>query len=203
MDSKRREKMSKDKKTAKQQPEESLGKSILEIIITVVVCMVAYFLLFRYVLANETVSGPSMQPTFESNDRIIAVRHTKLQRGDIVILDAPDAPGELYIKRIIGMPGDTIEAKNDTLYINGKPLKEPYLTQYKKKLPKGQLYTNNFTLKQVTGVNRVPKDSYFVMGDHRDVSKDSRYFGFVKRSAIVGEVKLRYYPFNQIKVFNN
>lgn len=195
--------MSKDKKSTKQQPEESLGKSILEIVITVVVCMLAYFLLFKYVLANETVSGPSMQPTFESNDRIIAVRHTKLQRGDIVILDAPDAPGELYIKRIIGMPGDTVEAKNDTIYINGKPLKEPYLTQYKKKLPKGQLYTNNFTLKQVTGVSRVPKDSYFVMGDHRDVSKDSRYFGFVKRSAIVGEVKLRYYPFNQIKVFNN
>ena len=144
-----------------------------------------------------------MQPTFESNDRIIAVRHAKLQRGDIVILDAPDAPGELYIKRIIGMPGDTVEAKNDTVYINGKPLKEPYLTQYKKKLPKGQLYTNNFTLKQITGVSRVPKDSYFVMGDHRDVSKDSRYFGFVKRSAIIGEVKLRYYPFNQIKVFNN
>ena len=195
--------MSKDKKTTNRQAEESLGKSILEIVITVVICMVAYFLLFKYVLANETVSGPSMQPTFESNDRIIAVRHAKLQRGDIVILDAPDAPGELYIKRIIGMPGDTVEAKNDTVYINGKPLKEPYLTQYKKKLPKGQLYTNNFTLKQVTGVSRVPKDSYFVMGDHRDVSKDSRYFGFVKRSAIIGEVKLRYYPFNQIKVFNN
>ena len=200
---KRREKMSKDKKTTNRQAEESLGKSILEIVITVVICMVAYFLLFKYVLANETVSGPSMQPTFESNDRIIAVRHAKLQRGDIVILDAPDAPGELYIKRIIGMPGDTVEAKNDTIYINGKPLKEPYLTQYKKKLPKGQLYTNNFTLKQVTGVSRVPKNSYFVMGDHRDVSKDSRYFGFVKRSAIIGEVKLRYYPFNQIKVFNN
>lgn len=195
--------MSKDKKTTNRQAEESLGKSILEIVITVVICMVAYFLLFKYVLANETVSGPSMQPTFESNDRIIAVRHAKLQRGDIVILDAPDAPGELYIKRIIGMPGDTVEAKNDTIYINGKPLKEPYLTQYKKKLPKGQLYTNNFTLKQVTGVSRVPKNSYFVMGDHRDVSKDSRYFGFVKRSAIIGEVKLRYYPFNQIKVFNN
>lgn len=195
--------MSKDKKTTNRQSEESLGKSILEIIITVVVCMVAYFLLFKYVLANETVSGPSMQPTFESNDRIIAVRHTNLQRGDIVILDAPDAPGELYIKRIIGMPGDTIKAKNDTIYVNGKPLKEPYLTQYKDKMPKGQLYTNNFTLKQVTGVSKVPKDSYFVMGDHRDVSKDSRYFGFVKRSAIVGEVKLRYYPFNQIKYFNN
>ncbi|QNQ80397.1 signal peptidase I [Lactobacillus sp. PV034] len=195
--------MSKNKKNSKPQSEESLGKSVLEIVITVVVCMLAYFLLFKYVLANETVSGPSMQPTFESGDRNIAVRHTKLQRGDIVIIDAPDAPGELYIKRIIGMPGDTIYAKNDTVYVNGKALKEPYLNQYKKKMPKGQLYTNNFTLKQVTGVSKVPKDSYFVMGDHRDVSKDSRYFGFVKQSQIVGEVKVRYFPFNDMKVFNN
>lgn len=203
MVNKRREKMSKNNKNTKPQAEESLGKSILEIVITVVVCMLAYFLLFKYVLANETVSGPSMQPTFESGDRIIAVRHSKLQRGDIVIIDAPDAPGELYIKRIIGMPGDTIYAKNDTVYVNGKALKEPYLTQYKKKMPKGQLYTNNFTLKQVTGVSKVPKNCYFVMGDHRDVSKDSRYFGFVKQSQVVGEVKVRYFPFNDMKVFNN
>ncbi|KRM85046.1 signal peptidase I [Lactobacillus hominis DSM 23910 = CRBIP 24.179] len=163
--------------------------------------MAIYFVLFKFVFANETVSGPSMQPTFESNDRIIAVRHSKLQRGDIVILKAPDEPGALYIKRIIGVPGDTIESKNDTLYVNGKKVAEPYLTQYEKKLPKGQLYTNNFTLKKLFGVERVPKDSYFVMGDHRDVSKDSRMIGFIKKSAIVGEVKVRYYPFNQFRFF--
>lgn len=188
-------------KHKKQQEEESWGKSILEIIITVFIFMGIYLLLFKFVLANETVSGPSMQPTFESNDRIIAVRHTKLQRGDIVILKAPDEPGALYIKRIIGLPGDTIEAKNDTVYVNGKALKEPYLTQFKKQLPKGQLYTNNFTLKKQLGVNRVPQNSYFVMGDHRNVSKDSRLIGFIKRDAIVGEVKVRYFPFNQFKIF--
>ncbi|CCI82570.1 signal peptidase I [Lactobacillus hominis] len=193
--------MSKKQNKKRQPEEESLGKSILDIVITVVVCMAIYFVLFKFVFANETVSGPSMQPTFESNDRIIAVRHSKLQRGDIVILKAPDEPGALYIKRIIGVPGDTIESKNDTLYVNGKKVAEPYLTQYEKKLPKGQLYTNNFTLKKLFGVERVPKDSYFVMGDHRDVSKDSRMIGFIKKSAIVGEVKVRYYPFNQFRFF--
>ncbi|WP_297820503.1 signal peptidase I [uncultured Lactobacillus sp.] len=193
--------MSKKQDKKRQPQEESLGKSILDILITVVVCVGIYLVLFKFVFANETVSGPSMQPTFESNDRIIAVRHTKLQRGDIVILKAPDEPGALYIKRIIGVPGDTIESKNDTLYVNGKKVAEPYLTQYEKKLPKGQLYTNNFTLKKLFGVERVPKDSYFVMGDHRDVSKDSRMIGFIKKSAIVGEVKVRYYPFNQIRFF--
>lgn len=181
--------------------EESWGKSILQILLMVVIFMGIYFLLFRFVFSNETVSGPSMQPTFQDGDRIIAVRNFTPQRGDIVILKAPDEPGALYIKRIIGLPGDTIESKNDVMYINGKPIKQPYLTEYKKKLPKGELYTNNFSLKQLYGINKVPKNCYFVMGDHRNVSKDSRMIGFIKRSAIVGEVKLRYYPFNQIKVF--
>lgn len=193
--------MSKKQNKKRQPEEESLGKSILDILITVIVCVGIYLVLFKFVFANETVSGPSMQPTFESNDRIIAVRHTKLQRGDIVILKAPDEPGALYIKRIIGLPGDTIESKNDTLYVNGKKVAQPYLKQYEKKLPKGQLYTNNFTLKQYFGVDRVPKNSYFVMGDHRNVSKDSRMIGFIKKSAIVGEVKVRYYPFNQFRFF--
>lgn len=87
------------------------------------------------------------------------------------------------------------------MYINGKPIKEPYLTEYKKKLAKGQLYTNNFSLQQLYHVKRVPKDCYFVMGDHRNVSKDSRMLGFIKKKDIVGEVKLRYFPFDQIQWF--
>ncbi|MBZ4027150.1 signal peptidase I [Lactobacillus johnsonii] len=157
-----------------------------------------YLVVFRFLLANETISGPSMQPAFENNDRVIAVRHSKLSRGDIVILKAPDEPGALYIKRIIGVPGDSIKSKNDVMYINGKAIKEPYLTEYKKKLSKGQLYTNNFSLEQLYHVKRVPKNCYFVMGDHRNVSKDSRMIGFIKRQDIIGEVKLRYFPFNQI-----
>lgn len=142
-----------------------------------------------------------MQPTFENNDRVIAVRHTKLSRGDIVIFKAPDEPGALYIKRIIGVPGDSIKSKNDVMYINGKPIREPYLTQYKKKLSKGQLYTNNFSLEQLYHVKKVPKDCYFVMGDHRNVSKDSRMIGFINKKDIIGEVKLRYFPFNQVNWF--
>jgi signal peptidase I len=113
-------------------------------------------------------------------------------------LKAPDQKGALYIKRVIGTPGDMVTSKNDKLYINGKNIPEPYLNNsYERKAHKlGELYTNNFTLKE-----RVPKDSYFVMGDHRDVSKDSRYFGFVKRSALVGRVIFRYWPFNQWRTF--
>ena len=177
---------------------ESFGHWLLQVFILAIIIIGLYLVVFRFLLANETISGPSMQPAFENNDRVIAVRHSKLSRGDIVILKAPDEPGALYIKRIIGVPGDSIKSKNDVMYINGKPIKEPYLTEYKKKLSKGQLYTNNFSLEQLYHVKRVPKDCYFVMGDHRNVSKDSRMIGFIKRQDIIGEVKLRYFPFNQI-----
>ncbi|KXN76925.1 S26 family signal peptidase [Lactobacillus johnsonii] len=189
---------SKNMAKRKTESAESFGHWLLQVFILAIIIIGLYLVVFRFLLANETISGPSMQPTFENNDRVIAVRHSKLSRGDIVILKAPDEPGALYIKRIIGVPGDSIKSKNDVMYINGKAFKEPYLTEYKKKLSKGQLYTNNFSLEQLYHVKRVPKNCYFVMGDHRNVSKDSRMIGFIKRQDIIGEVKLRYFPFNQI-----
>ena len=83
----------------------------IPIFILAIIIFGLYLIVFRFFLANETISGPSMQPTFENNDRVIAVRHTKLSRGDIVIFKAPDEPGALYIKRIIGVPGDSIKSK--------------------------------------------------------------------------------------------
>lgn len=185
----------------KTEDNESFGSWLLQVIILAAILIGIYLLVFHFWLANETVSGPSMQPTFETGDRVIAVRNTQLKRGDIVILKAPDEPGAFYIKRIIGLPGETVSSKNDTTYINGKPIKEPYLDQYKKQLPMGQLYTNNFSLYQLFKVKRIPQNCYFVMGDHRNVSKDSRMIGFIKRDAIVGKVNWRYWPLNRMKTF--
>lgn len=182
--------------------EESIWKDILQVAAIVIVIWAIFGIVFKFFLSNDTVSGPSMQPTFESGDRVIALRNAKLKRGDIVILKAPDEPGALYIKRIIGTPGDSVSYKNDQLYINGKKVSEPYLTKGKKEFnPKGQLYTENFSLQSKNLGSKVPKNSYFVMGDHRNVSKDSRYFGYVKRSAIVGKVIWRYWPLNQMKTY--
>ncbi|EEJ73073.1 signal peptidase I [Lactobacillus ultunensis DSM 16047] len=182
----------------KKNDDESIGRFVLDIIIMFAILMGIYYFIFSFFLSNETVSGPSMQPTFENGDRLIAVSHFTPKRNDIVILKAPDQKGALYIKRVIGTPGDMVTSKNDKLYINGKHIAEPYLNNsYERRDHRlGELYTNNFTLKE-----RVPKDEYFVMGDHRDVSKDSRYFGFVKRSSLIGRVVFRYWPFNQWKTF--
>ena len=167
----------------KKDDNESIGRFVLDIVIMFAILMGIYYFVFSFFLSNETVSGPSMQPTFENNDRLIAVRHFNPKRNDIVILKAPDQKGALYIKRIIGMPGDMVTSKNDKLYINGKQIAEPYLNnKYEKQAHRlGQLYTNNFTLKE-----RVPKNEYFVMGDHSRCLKRFTLLWFCKTKCSCG-----------------
>lgn len=209
---------------AKQKEEnESWGRFVLDVVIIWAVLMGIFFLLFRFVLSNDTVSGPSMEPSFENGQRLISVRHAAIKRGEVVIVKAPDEPGALYIKRVIGLPGEKIVSKNNQIYINGKKLAQPWLAQGRKMEDTATdtsfAATQNFTMKSLAGSrqfaqyytksqltyinqqNRIPKGTYFVMGDHRSVSKDSRYIGTIKRKNIVGVVKLRYWPFNQFKVY--
>ncbi len=95
-------------------------KSTIQIILLAAVMVGIAQLLLKFVIANEQIFGPSMQPNFTQYDRVIALRHTKLKRGDVVIVKAPDSPGEFYIKRIVGMPGETVRFNKDQLYINNK-----------------------------------------------------------------------------------
>ena len=209
---------------AKQKEEnESWGRFVLDVVIIWAVLMGIFFLLFRFVLSNDTVSGPSMEPSFENGQRLISVRHAAIKRGEVVIVKATDEPGALYIKRVMGLPGEKIVSKNHQIYINGKKLAQPWLAQGRKmedtatdtsfvatqnftmkSLARSRQFAQYYTKSQLTYINqqnRIPKGTYFVMGDHRSVSKDSRYIGTIKRKNIVGVVKLRYWPFNQFKVY--
>ncbi len=181
--------------------EVSLKRFFVECLLIFLVVFGTGLFLNRHVFALEQVAGPSMQPAFETGDRVVAVRNAQVHRGDIVILDAPDQPGALYIKRVIGLPGNTVSSNNDITYINGKSLKETYLTQFKRRLPNGDQYTQDFTLSSLSLAAKVPKNSYFVMGDHRNVSSDSRRFGYVKKSAIVGVVKMKFWPVSAFKFY--
>ena len=161
-------------------------KSILLAVALVVICR-------EFIFMPVTVDGESMLPTFEEKNKVVVSKLTSIDRFDMVVFDAPD-DSVLYIKRVIGLPGDTIEVKDEVLYVNGKAYNEEYVNREYD----GEIVTGDFTLEEMTGSTKVPEGSYFVMGDNRLRSKDSRTFGFISEETIEGEVKFRFFPFNEI-----
>ncbi|MEW9053378.1 MAG: signal peptidase I [Neobacillus sp.] len=144
------------------------------------------------------VDGASMNPTLQERDRMIVTKIGEPKRFDIVVFHAPD--GRDYIKRVIGLPGDRIEYKNDILYVNGKAYDEPYLKSFKKRISQGTL-TESFILKETAvGSETVPKGHLFVLGDNRRYSTDSRDIGAVPLEKVVGTTNLVYYPIKEIKI---
>lgn len=165
----------------------------------IAVAVIVALLIRHFVFSNYIVRGESMQSTLQDGNRLIVnqfvYRLSKPHRFDVIVFHA--TPTDDYVKRIIGLPGDTIRYHNDQLYVNGKKVAEPYLKQNKAALPAGVDLTQNFSLKNMEGTYRVPKGKLWVMGDNRRNSEDSRYFGFVDERKVVGKVQLRYWPFDE------
>lgn len=162
-----------------------------------------------------------MDPTLRDSERLIMVKTASIKRFDVVVASEPDANGKtkLIVKRIIGMPGDTIRYENDKLYINDKNIDEPYLEEYlqafaNNKLQEEYSFSKNyqqvaqaashFTLDASGNSNftvSVPEGEYFLMGDDRLISLDSRRVGTFKQSAIEGKVLFRIWPLNRFGTF--
>jgi signal peptidase I len=150
-----------------------------------VILIVALTLLHFFVITIFIVDGESMDPTFATNDfgllDKITYDFSNPQRGDIVVLNYPGDPSNTrYVKRVIGLPGETVEVKNCGVYINGTELTEDYL-------PAG-LCTDK------DGIWHLTSTQYFTMGDNRPNSNDSRYFGPVEKRFLVGKVVWIVYP---------
>lgn len=171
---------------------ENTKKEIYSWVKSIAFAFIIAFICRQFIFTPTTVQGESMMPTFEEGNRVILSKISDIDRFDMVVFDAPDADKQ-YIKRVIGLPGDSIEVKNDVLYINGKIYEEFYLNEKKKEnlLDK---FTNDFQYKEV------PENSLFVMGDNRLKSHDSRDFGVISYDSVVGEVKFQFYPLNEIGI---
>ena len=152
---------------------------------------VAIVLAINLFLAQpRTVHGQSMEPNLHENQRVIVdlvSYHFRMpQRAEIIVLDLPQHNTDPLIKRVIGLPGDTVEIKNGSVYVNGQKLNEPYLDQI----------TAGDMLPQI-----VPEAHVFVLGDNRGSSNDSRYFGMVPFENILGRAWIRYWPPAQVGIF--
>ena len=138
-----------------------------------------------YVFSTILVNGTSMENTLHDNDFMIinkiGIKINPIKRFDIVVIERPD---DKLIKRIIGLPGETVEYKNNKLYINGKEVTDNY----------GKNETSDF------GPIKLEDNQYYVLGDNRTVSIDSRYIGPINKNKILGKANLILYPFNRFGI---
>ncbi|MFH0855236.1 MAG: signal peptidase I [Candidatus Omnitrophota bacterium] len=139
------------------------------------------------ILVNKFIYGAKVPFT---KYRLPAVR--EIRRGDVVVFIYPQDDKKDFIKRMVGLPGDAIEIKSGTVYVNDKPLAEPVFNQ--------RYYYNRGDFGQEGQRIVVPADSYFVLGDNSGSSKDSRYWGFVPKDNILGQAMVIYWPPQRIRV---
>lgn len=162
---------------------EKFGRTIFRLIRIIVLLMV-----LSYFYNLSIVPSKSMVPTMQVKDfLVIKTKFNVYERYDIIAFKYPLDETQTYLKRIIGLPGETVEIKDGRVYINGNPLEEDYINA-------PPYYTYEVTT--------IPKGEYFVLGDNRNNSDDSHVWGFVKEEKIRGKVVMRILPFHRIKVFH-
>lgn len=210
-----------EKEEKKEKLKEKIWAIVKETVETIVFVLVAVVLIRFFVGELRWIPSGSMHPTLIEKDRLFVEKITKwyrpLQRGDVIVFYPPDKPLEsgflaiferltgffckdiAYIKRIIGMPGDEFEVRENKLgefavYINGKKLNEPYIL------------TNKNWPSCESGIECgpiiIPKDNYFMMGDNRGNSQDSRYWGTLPKDRVVGRSGFIFWPLNRLKVLH-
>jgi signal peptidase I len=167
---------------------------------TLVLAALIFGVIYLFLFRPFQVSGESMYPTFQNKEYIltnlISLRFEDIKRGDVIVFKSPTDREKDFIKRVIALPGDSIELKNGYVYINGKQRNE-------------QAYLGN-TVRTFGGsflqegtVLRVPDDSLAVMGDNRRASSDFREWGFLKKEDVIGKSIVVYWPLNHMRIVKN
>jgi len=167
-------------------------KEIFSWLKSVVVALILALIIREFVFTPVLVSGKSMEPTFQNDNRVVISKMHTLDNFDMIVFHAPGVEGD-YIKRVIGLPGDVVVMEDDRLYINGEEYLEDYVEKNKNQVFEGQKLTQDFEVE-------VPEGHLYVLGDNRRNSTDSRILGFIDEKSVVGEVKFRFYPLKEIGV---
>lgn len=162
----------------------------------IVVILAILVMVYLFIMSPQEINGASMEPNFHNGEFILTnkvlYKFRDPQRGDVIIFKSPKNKEVDYIKRIIGLPGDTVKLQNNSFYVNGQKVDEPYLS------PDMTIFGGSFLHEgeEIT----VPPGQYFVAGDNRPHSSDSREFGNIAKEDFIGTAIFRYFPFSQMGV---
>jgi len=164
-----------------------------------IIIIIVIILVRTYIITPVIVKGASMEPNLEENEVLflskISYKLHKIERFDTVVVDTGE---DLIIKRVIGLPGEKVEYKDNKLYVNNKEIEDPY--------PNNE--TDDFDLEEICDIGNdncttiIPEDKYLVLGDNRKISADSRTKGLFDIEDIKGKVVLRLWPLNKIKIID-
>ncbi|MEE0954791.1 MAG: signal peptidase I [Eubacterium sp.] len=196
---KRKDSNSRKEKSGREE-KSGFAHELLEYVKLIVIVLAVVIGLEQFVIVNARIPSASMEPTIMTGDHIfgnrLAYKTKDPERFDIVIFKYPDDESRLFIKRVIGLPGDTIDIRDGDVYINGSetPLPDDYCAQ-----------ADSTDSGYLTFPITVPENCYFMLGDNRLYSKDSRYWNntFVEKDKILGKAFLRYWPLNKICTLGN
>lgn len=176
-----------------------LSEFFLDIIETLVIALSIFLVVYLFFMQPHQVNGKSMVPTFESGEYVltdkVSYRIGVPKRGDVIVFHAPEkaqcpqGTGCDFIKRVIGVPGETIAVHDNTIFVNGQPLTEEYIPSDYQTQPGAFIKDRTITL---------DSDEYFVSGDNRMHSSDSRAWGPIEKRDIVGKAFFRYWPFAKV-----
>jgi signal peptidase I len=165
---------------------------VLREIVEIVAITVLFFFLVRVLAQSYHVTDNSMQPGLSSDSDVMINKQAYLfrppQRGDVIALHLPTNTSIDFLRRVIGLPGDTVQIDGTHVIVNGVTLNEPYVS------------TN---ASPVVNTWKIPPDQYFVLGDNRPISKDSRFWGPIPKAYIVGKAILVYWPTNKLKIIDS
>ncbi len=188
---------------------EKIKKSVLrEWVESIVIAFILAMIIRTFVVQAFKIPSGSMRPTLMEGDIILVNKFIygakipltklrlpkirELKRGDVIVFIYPDNPKKDFIKRLVGLPGDTVEIRNGTIYINEKPLSEPVFNQF--------FYYNDGNFEKDGYKVAVPENNFFVLGDNSRSSQDSRYWGFVPENNVLGKALLIYWPLPRIRI---
>lgn len=171
--------------------DKTIIKEIFDWIKTIFLALIIALVVTKLVIINAIIPSDSMENTIMIGDRVVANRlaytFSDVKRGDVVIFPYPDDEQVLYVKRVIGLPGEKLDIINGDVFINDEPLEEEYVSSFITDYTRNSSYV-------------IPEGHLFMMGDNRSVSKDSRYWynTFLEIDKIEGKALFRYYPFPKI-----
>lgn len=169
--------------------------AIFDFLQGIVVVLAILVMVYLFIVSPQEINGASMEPNFHNGEYILTskvlYKFRDPQRGDVVIFKSPLNKEIDYIKRIIGLPGDAVELKNNSFYVNGQKVDEPYLE------PGVTIFGGSY-LQEGGAPVLIPPGTYFVSGDNRPHSSDSREFGPIAKEDFIGTAILRYFPFSRM-----